>query len=515
MDKRIFHGICRQVLTPFHKGQRGEGSMGVTLWLCMFASLMVFYSGHLYSNDAVSKLEAAKGLFTRGSTDIDEASGAWGHEGRGGRTYPHFSIGSVLMMVPAVAIVETGGLLHGRPLPPQVLGCVVTLLNVVYTASAGLLVFVLLIRLGAPRRRALWLSCALIFCSEMLPYSSSGWSEVAAFLWGLTGFTVLSPVGDDAPMSSRRAAWAVWGACAACACLIRIEYTVFFVLFLGASAVSRRRFTLEHLIGLLILGASIPEHLAYNAYRYGDWLDAGYVGRSGGAMSLLARLVGLPALREFYWFFLSFGKVHWFWVAPLLALVPSCFRYWRHLPAAVRPIFAAAMLYTPIHVYLIDTFPWCCTCWCWSYRYFYVAFPYLLLPMAFLPFEKRALRIAAVVLTASGAVISVFASTVNFHVVLERFVQIYGYDDAMYGRTMNIMHAPFWEHVRVFGGLFANTVRLAFGFTAPPSWDVLRTDFLDIWPVGLVGGLWSANVVFAVALWMRVAAASRSPGAHE
>jgi hypothetical protein len=511
--------------TPPHFPEKRLTFFIAFLWF--FLLLGVFYSGHLYSNDAVSKISSAQNLILHGSPYIDLSSGAWGLTGNRGRVFSHFSLGSVALMVPPVAIWLHASELTGNRLPAVTLGALVTGFTLLYSALIGALLYALLRTLLSAAqektstvagvagsrvdRKAFLFANIFIFATMLFPYAKTDWSEPAAFLFGLSGFAILFAQWHHRDHRAPLKIWVLWCICVAGASLIRMEYLLFFALFAAVDAVYRRGIKSHHLAAAGMALLVIFANSYYNYYRYDTFFNFGYVGQQNQSRGVLESVGGLAATavsmlfnrdtpRYAWWFFLSFGKNCWFWAAPLLALSFLTFRYWKGLSRPVRMLFLAGVIYLPIHVYLINTASWCCTTWCWSFRYFYVTLPYLLLPIAFFPYEKKWLRTGLIVLTIAGASVSLVASLTNFHVILERQVDAKGFTETMWGKTNTLAGAPFWSHTKQLCRQMPATISLAVKKQPDKDWDHLRLACLDIWPVGLSAAGASPWVAFA--LWL-------------
>ncbi len=484
----------------------------LVVFIWFFLSLSIFYSGHLYSNDTVTKLESAGNFIEHGSFHIDGSKGAWGHTGRDEKIYPHFSIGSIIMMMPPVLLHKTLFIVSKRQLSPLVLGALTTGMNLLYSVLIGVLIFVLLMHCGQKKKNAFVFTNIIIFCTEIFPYSSSGWSEPAAFLWGLSGFVVLMTdrIIPGKPYTHTR--WVIWSLCVGIASLIRIEYSLFFFIFIGVSALYDKKVSRRQITSFFVLCMMLSLHVLFNYYRYESYANFGYAdggsGTSGIITALMSKLMNMATilfsvhtLKDIYWLFLSFGKYHWFWVSPLLFLCLWIPFYRKRIPRQIWILFISAVVFLPVYIFLIDTFYWCCMSWCWAYRYFYVTFPYLLLPLVFLPLNEKPLNRLYPGLCITGLIIGLFVSVVNFHVVLEKLVLRYGFYETMWSNTTAFFwNAPFWTHVSLFPKQFINTMGLIVKGSNLPSWDVLRVEYLDIWPVGLCGA--GVNSFVAFGLWL-------------
>lgn len=477
-------------------------------WFVLF--LLVFYSGHFYSSDTVTKVNSATNLLCSGSFAIDMGSGAWGVTGANGGVYPHFSIGSILMMIPAAAIQLL--LSKIAPMPAELLGALVTGQNLIITAVIGTLLFVIFRHYSLSFKKSFLCAAAIVVTGQLLPYSSVGWSEPAALMWSVAAFTMLAVNKCDTK------GWILWGILAGAASLIRIEYSIFFAVFWIISVAENKRVSARH-IGASALYALLQSgHLFFNMYRFGTSADFGYIGNESRQLSALDAAGSLAdkahtffsdpdTMRHAYWFFLSFGKVHWFWVSPLLILAPLVPVFRRYVPQHIMRLFISAAIVSPLYVYFINTASWCCTSWCWGYRYYTVIFPFLLLPTAFFVFKKMWLRICALTAATTGFFISAVVSMTNYHLALENLILRFGYDDVMWGRTARFGQAPFWEHLRLFCTQIGATVILPWS-NRELSWSVLREKALDIWPVGLSAmgvapaiamGAWCALIILLTA----------------
>ena len=475
----------------------------VFIWFTL--TLTIFYSGHLYSNDTLSKVEAARSFIKKGSFDVDVSTGAWGTTGRCGRTYPNFSFGSVLIMGPPVLCYEALSVISNKSLPKYIRSILVTGCNLVYTSLIGVLIFLLLRNLGKTLKQSFIFANITVFTTEILQYSSTGWSEPAAFLWGLLGFLILfiRKPGDPEQFSKKK--WVLWAICAFVASLIRIEYITFFMFFLVIHLLHNKTQWKLYILPFVILCSVMVIHMGYNFYRFESIFNFGYFSQgavkttsmvAAGAssiMDVIRSFVSKGKFKTIYRTYISFGRAHWFWVSPLIALSPFVL-YYREIPLLIKKIFSAACLQLLINIIAMGN-----NSWCWANRYLYTIFPYLLLPVFFFPLEKKNLSRIFRILCGTGLVISLFSTLVNTHYVQELLVNKYGYHKAMWEYTSHFFTAPFWLHIKLFPRQFVNTLMLIVKGGNLPPWEVLRTDCLDIWPVGLCGA--GVNSFFSFGLW--------------
>lgn len=489
----------------------------ITVFIWLFLTLMIFYSGHLYSNDSLSKSESALNVISKGSFEVSGYHGAWGSPGRSGKNFPNFAIGSILAMVPATLCYKALSAITGTELPKHILSAFLTGGNILITALSGCLIFIFLVHFNLSKGKAFLFANITIFSTEMLQYSSTGWSEPAAFFWGLLGFVILSVKKESSADTKPLHIWVLWAACSFMASLIRLEYFVFFLFFLVVHFVNNREKWKEYLLPLCILSVVIVIHMGYNFYRFESIFNFGYIGQnidkntsviSSGASSvsdILQMFNPSKYIAPFYRNYVSFGRVHWFWVSPLLALCPLLLIY-RQMPSLLKQIFISACFYLVI-ITAVGT-----NSWCWGNRYLYIAFPFLMLPVFFFPFDKKNIHIIFKVLSITGLIISLLSTLINAHVVQEVLVKKYGYTDAMWNNTTHFFSAPFWTHVKLFPEQLINTITLIGKGSNMPPWEVLRTEYLDIWPVGMCGaginsflsfGLWILLLVTTILFFMK------------
>jgi hypothetical protein len=472
----------------------------VLVWFVL--SLGIFFSGHLYSNDAVSKIESATNLILHGSFEVSGYDGAWGIPAADGKSYPQFSLGSILMMVPPVCMYESASVLAGRPLPEFVRSALVSGLNLVYTALSGTLFFIMMASLGKKRREAFIYANILIFCSEMVQYSTTGWSEPAALCWGLLGCTFYTAGKKNV---ARGNSWVCWAVCAFFASLIRIEFIVFFLSLWGIDLWYSRKEWRSRILPVCIVCSVVLAHAWFNRYRFGSMVNFGYFGRgaenepsmvsavAAGFVEMARRFFSGVYCETFFMTFLSFGRVHWFWVCPLIVAVPA--GLWiRKYPAIAGRIAGAAGIMQFVVVAMGPN------SWCWANRYLYTSIPFLLLPVFFIPTERKRIYLLFVMLCAVGLVVSLAGTVVNYHFIQELAVERYGYSDAMWGSAVHVLAAPVWAHLQKFPGCLMRTAALAGAGNAVPAWETLRTAYLALWPVSLSGA--GVHPTLAFCFWI-------------
>lgn len=193
------------------------------------------------------------------------------------------------------------------------------------------------------------------------------------------------------------------------------------------------------------------------------------------------------------------GKMHFFWAAPLLALLPLAAIQWRNVPGVARRLFVAALAGT----FAVTVFGQ--NSWAWSNRYLYIQIPFLLLPLAFVNYRTLPLRMAAIAAAAVGALVSLAGTLVNYHVMLEKRVDAYGYARVMLDDALSAGGAQFWTHLAALPAQLQTTAAHLFSAHGTSTWKYLRENALDMWPVGLsaVG----VPPIAAMALWLLLVAA--------
>ncbi len=457
----------------------------VFVWFVL--ALLVFYRGHLFSNDSLTKLRSAQSLLDHGDFDIVARDGVFGITGSNGRDYPYFPLGSILAYLPPVAVWIIAGA-AGISMPDFGVKACVALSTLLTTAITGLLLFIYLQNRGISTRKSFFFSSGVLFATLLLPYSSSGWTEPAALMWTLAAVTVLGRI-----RTRTTSQWMLFGVFGGIAALMRIELIVFFLLVLLFDIVQHRMAVWQAAGALIVLLLFFSLNLWFNNHRFGSPFYFGYFSSAnpdaaGSDPGLAAQTAGsffrrlhlrsyLPKLSAMAF---TFGKNHFFWAAPLLMLTPIAL--WANkaglkktgsiLPAA----FVSLLVVTGLGY----------STWSWSNRYIYIFVPLLLLPIAFVSLRERAVfRRAVYVLGAFGLVVSVSATFVNYHVVLESLVLQNGVDSVMRDSLWSIQNAPIWHHLIYFPERLIKTVQLATGIRQSGSWSQARIEYLDMWPVGL------------------------------
>jgi len=491
----------------------------VFIGIFFFLAASLFYRGHLYSKDTSSKFQSALQFVKQGTLSIEITDKAWGFTGKGGRLFPPFPIGSILSMLPPAIITQFSSLIAGRELSETFFPSImITGMHLLYTTGFLTLWFIFICRQGISEQRAFFFSTALLFSTQLLHYSSSGWSEIPALFWGtlfITIFTAIPPLEKPQNLTNKKLWFTLFfqqlknsftilfsknhtkqqkrfliiGAFSLIfASIIRMEYIVFFYIFLFLQMRYSPRKRSVAFLFILALSLAPIIHLAYNQYRFGSMFSFGYFTKNTyhsnftqGILSLKhieGRFFSLSYVKHFYSMFLSFGRVHLFWSSPLVLLLPLFLRYRRCLPAQSKILFYSSLLSLLLLPVLGPN------SWCWGNRYFLIIMPYLLLPVFFMYNQNRPYTVAFVILLSMGTIISVLGTIVNYHVVLERLVAQQGYEDGLFTHINSFYHAPFWAHLYLFGEKLLATTSL---FTmSSASWLYIRSHCLDIWPVNMV-----------------------------
>lgn len=487
---------------------------GIILFFWFLLLLSVFYSGHLYSNDASTKIESARNFYSHGSFAINEQGGAWGIRGRDGNVYPHFSLGSIMAMIPPFALYKLSCTLLNKKLPKFALSVLATFCNLLCTAGIGVLLYVFFLEMGTIKYKAFLYAHIIIFTSEMLQYSSTAWSEPAAFFWGMLGIVLLINKSYNESFIYRK--WVLWAICAFIASLIRIEYITFFIAFLFVSMVQDRKHIKKYFFpGMIVLSVFLL-HMWFNYYRFKNIFDFGCFSQMDGEgkvslsnsflyslRSLSARFTSWTHIKNIVIIYFSFGRIHWFWVCPLLAIVPFTFKS-KTKPKIVKDLFIGACI-TQIMIIAMGG-----NSWCWGNRYLYTTFVYLLLPVFFLSNTTSKFKFVFVTLSWAGLIIAFMSTLVNYHFVQELLVKTDGCYKTMVENNLYIAHAPIWTHIILFPKLFINTCVLFIQGEQFQLYDQIRESCLDIWPVSmcraginsyLAFGLWFMTIGSTICYW--------------
>lgn len=450
----------------------------IFIWFTLM--LGIFHSAHLYSNDTLLKIRSAQSLLITGSTAVEPSSGGWGTRGRGGKMYPNFVIGAIIMMIPPVLLTGGISIFLEEKLHAPLLSAVVSTQNVVVTAAAVTVLFLVLVNCGIHIKKAFIASSILLFSTEIFTYSSTGWSEPGALLATSIALLFLSKKGLPDFV-----AWKGFAVGIAFTSLIRIELMLFFLIFLCLMFFSQgfnKRMLLWPLCALVVTGTI---HLGYNYYRFESLFNFGYFMKSSGsenerkAISLLLRAIctlNFTDPTKLKLLYLSFGRVHPFWAAPLLIAVPFYLRKVMQITPVMRNLFITAVLFFPF----IGP-----NSWCWGNRYIYMLIPFLLIPILFAqPVCKKASLVLKIGILL-GVGVSFSGKLINYHTILEQQVYKHGYSNVMVHRSQNIVYAPIWHHLRELPGALKRTMTLPAQQTGTVHWQQARKEYLDIWPVGL------------------------------
>ncbi len=471
---------------------------GIGCFVLYLGTLMLFYSGHIYSNDTVAKMESARSFLKHGTTAIDPQSKGWGLVGKDGKVYAHFPLGTVVVCIPPLVVAGFIKSIVHVPQAPYLETAFVALQGVVATALCGGILAMLLVAIGLSFGRALCASACIVFCSEILPYASSGWSEPYALLLAVVGCCSL--IYSHKYIYVKRSIL-VWGICVGCVTLFRIELFVFCLFVWCGATIIHRKYWRTYLVAALIMSGIFCLNLWYNNCRYGNYFDFGYFGHTATVAEASAhatitdfsnRAIRSDYWMRLYWLLFSFGKLHFWYVSSLLLLVPVWFFTIKAVPKIVLVYALSALCMVPL-LPLVGI-----NSWAYANRYVYVIFPFVLLPLAFIVRAPCAVLVSIGSAALVGFITSVVGSLINYHVALERLVNRSDFSHVMC-INLDIRTAPWWEHCRMLPGAFVSSFKLVFGMVPHVSREWVRTQCLDVWPSSVIGA--GVNPVVAMGLY--------------
>lgn len=457
--------------------------INVIIFFWFVLLLFIPFSGHRYSNDSTAKYETARAFINTGSFNIESSETGWGRKNSVGEVYTYFTFGSVLLMFPAAIFAELLQVVIGKEISEEIVSFIVTFQNLVISSVIGLFLFLLFKLHLYTNREAFYYSNIIVVGSQMLQYSSTGWSEPGAFLFSFIGFYFVN-------LKTKK--WELWALFSALAILVRIEYSIYVVLFLIFN-LYKKKINKKELFKVIILFIIVLSfQLLFNFVRYRNVLDFGYfsltkgnVSKAGYSLSPISRY-----LRSFYYSYLSFGRLHIFWVSPLILLNVMIPIHWKHLPQIIRTTYL-----TTIFVLIIIPFAGY-NSWCWGNRYLYLYFPYLLISLFFIKDITRMIWFK--ILLVLSLVVSLLSTLVNSHVVQEILSIKYGPQKSIEITAANILNGTFWQHLNLFPKQLLNTFNLVINFPNDRSWEWFRLNCMDIWPVGLSSFINNAYIPFFV-----------------
>lgn len=449
-------------------------------------SLFILFSGHRYSSDSTSKFESARAFMTTGSFNLSDSENGWGRKDSEGNEFTYFTFGSVLLMFPPAICIELLHLISGKTIPEEISSFCITFQNLIITALIGLLLFKLFRIYNFSYKQSFYYSTIIVFGSQILQYSSTGWSEPGAFLFSLAGFYYINKDSGK---------WILLSVFFALVILIRIEFAIYAIVFISLS-VLKNNLKVKMLIKMFIsFGLILSLQLIFNYIRYHNVLDFGYfsftgsTSKAGYSLSLFARYI-----RSFFYSYLSFGRLHFFWVSPLILLNILIPFHWNGIPQKIKIAYISSLI-----TLLIIPFAGY-NSWCWGNRYIYLYFPYLLITIFFI--KNITLKIYFRILLIFALIINALSTLVNSHVVQEILANRYGAAKSIELSAANFTKTTFLYHIKLFPDNLISTFKLLISMPDNKTWEWFRYNCLDIWPVGL--SAFSQNPYIPFLLWITV-----------
>lgn len=458
----------------------------ILIFFWFVLALSILFSGHRYSSDSTSKFESARAFITTGSFNLSESENGWGRKDSAGNVFTYFTFGSVLLMFPPAICVELLHLMLGRSIPEEVSSFFITFQNLIITGFIGLLLFKLFKISSFSSSQSFYYSTIIIFGSQILQYSSTGWSEPGALLFCLSGVYIINKDSDK---------WLLLALFFALAILIRIEFIIYSTVFIILNILSKNLKTKELIKIFVVFVLILSLQLIFNYLRYQHVLDFGYfsfiggTSKAGHSLSLFERYI-----RSFYYSYISFGRLHFFWVSPLILLNLLIPFHWHEIPHKIKITYIASLislLIIPLAGY---------NSWCWGNRYLYLYTPYLLITVFFI--KGISSKIYFRILLIFALMINSLSTLINYHIVQEILVKKYGSVESIELSASNFTKTTFIYHLKLFPDNVLSTFKLLISMPENKSWEWFRFNCLDIWPVGL--SVFSRNTYVPFLLWIAI-----------
>lgn len=350
---------------------------GTGVLLFVLGAYLLTMSGHTYSPDEETMLEASRSLVERGTWAIPSSGSMVQVEGADGQQYSQYGPGQSLAAVPWVAVGEGIGKLFPKDQSGYPLRLVLGTFNALIAAAIAALFAALAVSLGYSRRAGITGALALAFCTYLWPHSRTFFSEPLTAL-GLLGSVYLL-VRDKQNTNSAGTTLGLLaaGALFAISVATKVQYVVAlpgFAIYLGLWAWQMRKQGFARALRVPLLWgagllAGILPLLWYNQAIFGSPLSTGY-GADPGSTLTNPFFEGLTGL------LISPGKgILWYALPLLLSLVGSAYFARKHSAEALFIVTASA----PI-IILFSLYSFWHGDGSWGPRYLIPILPFLLLP---------------------------------------------------------------------------------------------------------------------------------------
>ncbi len=474
-----------------------SSNLPLAFMLVVLGVYLLTMSGHTYSRDEETMLEASRTLVTRGTWVMSRDTNLVQVRGVNEHLYSQYGPGQALAAVPWTA----AGLLMGKLFPNDQAGFVLRLVDATFDvlmASGIVGLFAALgLGLGYSRKASLFTAGSFAFATFLWPHSRTFFSETLVALCLFASFYLVFLSTHNAPQATRRAdlLLALSGALFALAVATKVQYVVALPAFQVYVwwRVSNTMSTPRQTVGLsawwaggLLVG--LVPLLVYNYTSFGNVFTTGYG-------TDLRSIFTYPLAEGLYGLLLSPGKgIVWYALPVLLTL-------WG-LPRFARKFKAEALLFALVALPVLTLFalyPFWHGDGSWGPRYLVPVLPLMMLPS--LQAVKSAIeshrewgRVALAVLVGLGFSINLLGVLVNFDTYINS-----GYNDE--ARHFTLEAAPIFGHAR----LLYSELHRKLGFVDPgdnsvvfkhdfsysegnreqgellPRWTIGRAA-LDVWP---------------------------------
>lgn len=531
----------------------------ILLFLGLFGFFGLFAHGYLENPDVDATMHAARALYLRGDSGLDDGApdatpaekalvayirdtGQYGMEGRNGKHYVWFPIGHLYLMLPSVALgsvladlfPEPERLLESETGKGPVWGqffwtrLLISMTSPAFAAGSGVLLFLLARGLGLSIGLALMVMGVTTLGNQFWPGSTESLSDGPGmfFLLGSVLGVFRYHLGVDRPGCLLLA-----GASAGLAVLVRYPHAMLVSVLVGSVLVSaRRRRPFLHPV-LFCLGGlpCLLWLLTVDYLRFGSVFETGY-----GNASLAGWFTYPPYIGAFKILFAAGKGIMWF--SPML---------WMALPQVLRlrgHIVVVTWLLFLIPFFAYSNTPGWQSGTCWSIRYLTPSVTLMVLVSLSLgrPWERHPrvfwlLAVAGFLISLSGHVApvrghqqmaheaakTVYAENLMRGDLEEGDLPEYFFFEPRYTPIRsNWIYAWLALSGRLEQGGSANTTEPLFGVVVEPRDPPLRPanweerGFRHLWPFyieGLLGGVaWLLALVWmALTAWIGVLALRR------
>jgi len=348
----------------------------VWLWLACCSAYFLTAPGRIDIVDGAARYDVTTSLLELGKPEIfnDYAPAI---EGRGGRRYAFYPIGTSLIALP---FVMAGGWLGSGSVESKQFAF--SMVSVPFAAAAVAVFFLILGRLGCGIRAAVGWALALAFCTPMWVYAGSSFDQaLQAFFLLVAVWMAIEALASDSVR------WALVSG-AAFAWLVNVQetYAVLAACLFDVSPPTMRaaldRFN-NRVVRIIValVGAGVAVVLAYNVYKFGNPLDT-------GRTAVKHPLIGNPIV-GFAGLFISPAKSVFLYCPIYLFALLGVRRLLQRDRERFRPVFACLA----VHIAMTASLKFWAGEWAWGPRYLVASMPLACLGLPFAVGSKLGRRL--------------------------------------------------------------------------------------------------------------------------